>query len=47
LGFGARVWDRASSQQACEEPLILRARLRQWLSEAVLPSRILRVPTDF
>lgn len=47
LGFGARVWDRASSLQGSEEPLILRARLRQWLSEAVPPRRILRVPTEF
>lgn len=40
MGFGAKVWDRSRGLGASEEALVLRQRLRTWLTQANPPSNL-------
>lgn len=47
MGLGARVWDHSRGLSNLEEPLILRQRLRSWLSQANPPSHLTVFPSEF
>lgn len=47
LGLGTRVWEQSKRQVGAQEQIVLRTRLRTWLSQSVSPTRLLPFDHQF